>query len=173
MIEITATILKFATQGEKTGWSYIKIPFAMAQQLKPGNKKSFRVKGWLDKHEIQGVSLLPMGDGDFIMALNGSIRKAIRKNKGEKVSVQLEVDNKKLKAPAALIACLQDEPEALAFFRQLPYSHQNYFGNWVRSAKTEDTKAKRIVHCVNALSKKFDFGQMLRSIKKDKDEFLS
>ena len=34
--------------GEKTGWSYIEIPAAIAQQLKPNYKKSFRVKGkWM------------------------------------------------------------------------------------------------------------------------------
>ena len=48
MIKFTATILKFDKQGEKTGWTYIIIPSEMAQQLYPGNKKSFRVKAsWM------------------------------------------------------------------------------------------------------------------------------
>jgi hypothetical protein len=48
MIKFTATLLQFQEQGEKTGWTYIQVPLAMAQQLKPGNKKVFRVKGKLD-----------------------------------------------------------------------------------------------------------------------------
>lgn len=45
MIDYTTIILQFAEQGEKTGWTYIEIPADLAQQIKPGNKKSFRVKG--------------------------------------------------------------------------------------------------------------------------------
>ncbi|HLK27952.1 MAG TPA: YdeI/OmpD-associated family protein [Puia sp.] len=172
MVEFTTTILQFAKQGEKTGWTYIKIPAAIAQQLKPGNKKSFRVKGQFDDHQIKGVSLIPMGEGDFIIALNTSIRKAIGKNKGAKLHVQIEVDYKKPQPPAELLECLKDEPEALIFFKQLSGSHQNYFSNWIKSAKTEATKAKRIALCVNAMSKKFDFGQMMRSAKKDKEDFF-
>ena len=82
MIKFTATILKFDKQGEKTGWTYITIPSEMAQQLYPGNKKSFRVKGKLDEHSIEGVALMPMGEGDFIMALNAGMRKGIGKTKG-------------------------------------------------------------------------------------------
>ena len=48
MVSYSTTILKFDEQGEKTGWTYIVIPSAIAQKLKPGNKKSFRVKGKLD-----------------------------------------------------------------------------------------------------------------------------
>jgi len=63
MIDFTTTILQFGQQGEKTGWHYIEIPADIAQQLKPGNKKSFRVKGKLDHFSFSGVALLPMGGG--------------------------------------------------------------------------------------------------------------
>ena len=77
MIKFAATILKFDKQGEKSGWTYIIIPSEMAQQLYPQNKKSFRVKGKLDAYAIEGVALIPMGEGDFIMALNAGMRKSI------------------------------------------------------------------------------------------------
>ncbi|MBS1668194.1 MAG: DUF1905 domain-containing protein [Bacteroidetes bacterium] len=172
MVQFPATILQFAEMGEKTGWSYIKIPIAVSEKLIPGNKKSFRVKGKLDDYEIKGVSLLPMGEGQFIMALNANIRKAIKKNKGMKLLVQLELDSNKPKPPTALIDCLKDEPEAYAYFKSLPLSHQNYFGNWIKSAKTDTTKAKRIVRCVEAMRKKFNFAEMIRSVKVDKEDFL-
>ena len=68
MITFITTIQKFEKQGEKTGWTYIEIPEAIATQLLPDNKKSFRVKGKLDNFEINGVALLPMGLGNFILA---------------------------------------------------------------------------------------------------------
>jgi uncharacterized protein YdeI (YjbR/CyaY-like superfamily) len=63
--------------------------------------------------------------------------------------------------------CLQDEPEALNYFNSLNKGHQNYFTNWINSAKTDPTKAKRIAATINALNKKWDFGQMIRAMKKD------
>jgi hypothetical protein len=167
MVRFDTIILQFGEQGEKTGWSYIKIPAAIAGKLKPGNKKSFRVKGMLDDHPIQKVALIPMGEGDFIMALKATLRKAIRKNKGAKLKVQLEVDNAEIKPPADLLECLADEPKAMEFFSKLAKSHQNYFGNWVRSAKTDATRAKRIAQAVNAMAKSKNFGEMVRALKQD------
>jgi len=166
MIQFTATIKKFDKQGEKTGWTYIEIPAVAAQKLNPENKKGFRVKGKLDDYSISMVALLPMGGGDFIMPLNAQMRKGIKKQKGTKLSVKLEVDTNELKPPSELIECLQDEPKALEYFNSLTKGHQNYFTNWINSAKTDPTKAKRIAATINALEKHWDFGQMLRAIKK-------
>jgi len=45
MIQFIVTIHRFEKQGEKTGWTYIEIPVDIAEKLKPGSKKSFRVLG--------------------------------------------------------------------------------------------------------------------------------
>src|ERR1700742_1305211 len=112
MVKFKTIILKFGEMGEKTGWSYINISANLAQQLKPDNKKSFRVKGKLDDHAISGMALIPMGEGDFILALKAAIRKAIRKQAGDSVDVQLQVDKKEILPPKELLDCLADEPEA-------------------------------------------------------------
>lgn len=172
MIEFTTTVHQFAQQGEKTGWTYIEVPPDLAQKLKPGNKKSFRVKGKLDDHAIKGVALLPMGGGKFILALNASMRKGIHKKKGAILKVKLEVDNKEYQLNKEFVECLEDDPPALSFFQTLPKSHQNYFSKWIESAKTIETKAKRIAQAVNGLSKKQGYPQMLRELKKQKDELI-
>src|SRR4051812_6296220 len=46
MIKFSAILLQFAEQGEKTGWTYIQVPVEITQKLKPGNKRSFKVKGY-------------------------------------------------------------------------------------------------------------------------------
>ncbi len=172
MIKFRTTILKFDAQGEKTGWTYIEIPAATAHLLMPDNKKSFRVKGLLDSYAIKGTALMPMGGGNFIMALNASLRRGIKKRKGALLDVQIEIDNEQIITPSELVQCLADEPVAKAFFNSLTKSHQHYFIKWIESAKTEPTKVKRIAQIINALSKKIDFGLMLRSAKQDKDELL-
>ena len=170
MVQFNTTIKKFDSQGEKTGWTYIEIPAAIAQKLNSNNKKGFRVKGKLDDYEFSMIALLPMGGGDFIMALNAAMRKRIRKQKGAIIKVKMAVDTNEIKPPEELIECLQDEPEAFKYFKSLPKGHQNYFTNWINSAKTDPTKAKRIAATLNALNKKWDFGQMMRAMKKMSDQ---
>ena len=162
MITFTATILQFEKKGEKTGWSYINMPADIAEQLKPGCKKSFKVKGKLDSHSITQVSMLPMGDGNFIIPFNADMRKGTGKKKGAMIKVQLTEDKKEYEVNKDLMDCLADEPAALAFFKTKTRSFQNYYSKWIESAKTETTKAKRIAMAVSSLSKKIEFGEMLR-----------
>jgi hypothetical protein len=169
MIRYSATIKQFSAQGEKTGWTYIEVPAALARQLKD-DRKGFRVKGKLDEYSFEMLSLLPMGEGNFILTLKAGIRKAIRKRKGDTVKVQMEMDAGEITAPAALTDCLEDDPDALKKFQSMPRSHQHYFINWINNAKTVETQAKRIAHTVNAMLRGWDFGQMLRAIKKEKEE---
>jgi hypothetical protein len=166
MIEFTATLKQFAEQGEKTGWTYIEIPVDIAQSLKPGNKRSFRVRGKLDKYSIAHVALLPMGGGGFIMAVNATMRKGIGKKKGAMVKVKLEEDKKEFQFNNDFIECLADEPAAMEFFKTLAGSHQRYFSKWIDEAKTEPTKTRRIAWAVTALSKKQGYPEMLRSHQK-------
>ncbi len=172
MIEFFATIKKFNNQGEKTGWTYIEISEAVAQMLKPNNKKSFRVKGSLDDYSFEGLALIPMGEGNFILALNASIRKKIRKQKGASLNIRIEADNTPVQLNEELLECLADEPKSLAFFNQLTPGHRKYFSNWIASAKTDATKTKRIAQTINALSRHWDYGQMIRAQAQEKDNIL-
>ncbi len=169
MIEYKTTILRFDKQGEKTGWTYIEVPEDIAQQLLPGNKKSFRVKGKLDKHPIKQMALLPMGEGHFILPLKADIRKAIGKKHGAQLLVSLSVDKSEFKLSEDFMACLEDEPKALTFFKSLTPGHQKYFSKWIEEAKTEATKIKRITMAVNALAKSLGYPEMLRAEKAKKE----
>ena len=170
MIRFTTVIKKFDDKGEKTGWTYIEIPAAIADKLKPNNKRSFRVKGSLDNCTFEGIAVLPMGDGNFILALNATIRKKIRKQNGSSITVNIEADSSPVKLNTELLECLADEPESLSFFNQLTPGHRKYFSNWIDSAKTDATKTKRIAQTLNALSNHQHYGEMIRSltIKREK-----
>jgi hypothetical protein len=169
MVQFTATIEKFKNKGEKTGWTYILIPASIAVQLNPSTKKSFRIKGKIDSITVEGLALLPMGEGNFILALNATLRKKIKKLIGDKIFLQICLDKNEYQLPEDFVACLKDDLEAYTFFNNLSKSQRNYFGKWIQEAKAETTRTKRLVHAISALSKKKDFGQMLRSLKNDKD----
>ena len=168
MIHFNTVIKKFGEQGEKTGWSYIEIPEEMASKIKPGYKKSFRVKGLLDNFKIERMSMLPMGNGNFIIPLNAAIRKALGKRKGAVIKVSIEADERDVEINKAFLECLADEPKALEFFNSLARSHRNYFSKWIKSAKTEETKANRIARAVTALSRKLGYPEMIRMGKEEK-----
>jgi Domain of unknown function (DUF1905)/Bacteriocin-protection, YdeI or OmpD-Associated len=167
VVQFVATIKKFEKQGEKTGWTYFEIPADVAEEIKPGNKKSFRIKGKLDEYKISGIALLPMGGGVFIMALNAAMRKGIHKRHGAMLKVQLEEDKTPFQFNKDFMECLADEPKAKSFFETLSGSHQRYFSKWIDDAKTEPTRVKRITMAVNALANKRGYPEMLRAQKEN------
>lgn len=168
MLKFTCTIKKYGEQGEKTGWTYIDISEDVASKLSPGTKKSFRVKGKLDNYDFAGFALIPVGEGNFILPLNAGVRKALGKAKGAALEVNLELDTSVVQICPELMQCLSDEPKALAYFTKLPPSHQKYYSNWIESAKTFETKAKRIAQAVTACSRQQHYGEMIRSLKEDR-----
>ena len=166
MVHFKAEIEKFDQAGEKTGWSYIFISSALANQLKKDCKRSFRLKGKIDDVEIAGLATTPIGDGDFILALKASLRKQLRKEVGATLSVSLEEDvDFKIEMPEDLALCLQEETHLMQNFLCQAKSHQNYYINWINQAKTEVTRTKRIVMTVIAMDKNQDFGTMIRESK--------
>ena len=163
MVRFTATIQRFGEMGEKTGWTYVLIPADLAQQLVPGNKKSFRVKGWLDKHPLRQVAVMPWGDGSFLLAINAEMRKGTGKRQGAELQVALEPDTSPILPPDELMECLTEEPEAMAYWESLSGAHRNYFIKHIETAKTVETRALRVASCLQALQQRMDYGAMLRS----------
>jgi uncharacterized protein YdeI (YjbR/CyaY-like superfamily) len=111
------------------------------------------------------VALLPMGEGDFIIPINGGMRKVIKKEAGASVEVSLEEDTDEFILSPDMMACLEEEPSALAAFQKLPGSHQKYYSKWVDSAKTVETKSKRIRMVLMGFAMGMDFGEMVRYYK--------
>lgn len=175
MVTFTATLRKFGAKGEKTGWTYIDVPAAVAEVLNGGPKKAFRVKGRLDDFAIQQVGLVPMGasaepdeTGDkapYILAINATMRRELGKEAGAIIQVELERDESELSLSEDLLVCLADAPDARAFFETLPRGHQQYFSNWIDSAKTIPTREKRLSQAIAGLSMKLGYGAMIRHFR--------
>lgn len=139
----------------KGGWSYIEI-----KEISPDHKAHFgmvRVKGSLDNYELNQYNLMPMGNGNLFLPVKAEIRKKIKKEAGDLVHVKLYLDQSPLVIPQELIDCLQEYPGAYEFYNTLTDSEKKQYLNWVYSAKSEDTKASRIVKMIDKLleGKKF------------------
>ena len=168
MISFTAELMRMGQNGEKTGWTYFYVPNAVAEALKPGQKASFRVKGLLDDFPIKLVATIPMGsrtefdDASFIIPVNADMRRGIGKEAGATVRVMLDLDTDPLPQSDDLLICLADEPVALANFEKIPLSHRNYYFKWIESAKTHETKTKRIANTVTGMSRGLTYAEILR-----------
>ncbi len=166
MTRFTAVLQRFEEKGEKSGWTYIEIPIDVTEQLNPGVRTSFRVKGRLDNHSLEQTALIPIGEGTFILPTNADMRRAIRKQEGAMVTLELEIDTSPIELSKDMMDCLADDPPALAFFNTLPRGHQNYFSQWIESAKTTETRVKRISQAVRGLAMNMGYGEMVRYFKK-------
>jgi len=164
MVVFDAEIERFEKMGEKTGWTFVFIPVEIANQIKANCKKSYRIKGKLDNVAIRGVALTPMGEGNFIIPLKASLRKELKKAEGALLHLELEEDTEfKIEMPADLELCLLEEKHCIENFMKLPKSHQNYYINWLNTAKTDQTRTKRLTQIVIAMDKQMDFGEMMRN----------
>ena len=84
------------------------------------------------------------------------------------LQVRLEEDiDFKVEMPADLQECFDFEPEAFEFYNSLAKSHREYFIKWIDSAKTNETRAKRIVNTVNAMLRKWSYNEMIREMRKE------
>ena len=166
MITLKAEIERFEANGEKTGWSYVFIPQNVADQIKVNNRREVRVRGLIDQISVVGMCMMPVKGEGFILPLKKSLRQSLRKECGASIVLQLEFDaDFKIEMPEDLEVCLAEEENLLERFLAMPKSHQNYFINWLNTAKTEPTRTKRLVMIVNAMFNQLDFGGMIRSGK--------
>lgn len=171
MIDFSAEIQKTLQKGAKMGWSYIEIPMAIAQQLKPDYRQFYRVRGEIDGQSFAGLALTPVGDGDYILPLNGQMRKLLRKRVGDVLFLRLEEDQDfNIEIPEDLAACLLEDGNLMERFTALPKSHRNYFIKYINEAKTEPTRTKRLTMTVEALMLEIDFGAMIRLNKSRKQQ---
>ena len=136
----------------KGGWTYTLIPEVLPDKHSPFGW--VKVKGNIDGYEFKNYRLQPMGDGHLFFAVKAEIRKAIKKEAGDVVRIILYRDNTPLEIPEELIACLKDEPNAYENFQQLTESKQKEFIDWIYSAKTDETKVKRIVATIDKVVKR-------------------
>jgi hypothetical protein len=134
----------------KGGWTFARLP-----EVKPDKKAWFnwvRVRGFIDDYEIKAYHLMPMGNGQLFLPVKSAIRKKIKKDAGDTISVRLYFDNDPVEIPPALLECLRDDPDAHSHFFKLTESEKKQAIDWIYSAKKEETRDSRIVVLLNLLS---------------------
>jgi hypothetical protein len=155
---------KLEKQNKLGGWTYLIVPAAHIKKLQP-QKRAFRVKGAVDDFTFKRVSLLSMGNGSYLLPFNAGMRKGTGKKFGDKVTVAMELDESKPKLSRDLLQCLKEDVEAQSFFNTLSPFFQSFYSSWIESAKTPETKTRRLVALVTTLAQKQGYHEMMKAYK--------
>jgi len=147
LVNKTYLLEKFQGKG---GWTFAQIPEILQNKNAPFGW--VRVRGSIDGFEIKGYHLMPMGNGKLFLPVKAEIRKKIKKQAGDSVHVILFEDNFPTEIPEELKACFLDVPGTFEKFQQLSDGEQKASIDWIYAAKTEDTKARRILATIEKLN---------------------
>lgn len=141
--------------GGKGGWTYAEVPEILQSKERPFGW--VRVKGFIDSYEIKNYNLMPMGNGKLFLPVKAEIRKAIKKQQGDSVRIQLYADNLPTEVPEELKKCFKNEPMLLERFLTYSDKDQRDFIEWIYSAKTDEIKIVRINKAIDLINsgKKF------------------
>jgi Domain of unknown function (DUF1905)/Bacteriocin-protection, YdeI or OmpD-Associated len=139
----------------KGGWTYVAIPEVLQDKHSPFGW--VKVKGFIDNFEIKNYKLMPMGNGKLFLPVKASIRNKIEKKEGDWVKIVLFTDNSPIAIPEDFLLCLMDDPTAHKTFLSYTNGQQKEFIDWIYSAKTDETKIKRITETLRKLVNKNKF----------------
>jgi hypothetical protein len=91
--------------------------------------------------------------GEFMLGLSKEVRGQARVADGDEVEVQLELDRaeRTIEVPSALAGALAGDPPAAAAYERLAYTHRKEFVRWVREARGEETRERRIAKTLEML----------------------
>lgn len=141
----------------KGGWTYAEVPEVLKDPHSPFGW--VKVKGSIDGVKFANYRMMPLGNGNLFLPVKAEIRKKIGKEAGDTVHVILFADHDPPAIPVALKACLRDSPPALSRFQTLSEGEQKAFINWIESAKTDATRAKRIAQTIDKVLRGESFYQ--------------
>ena len=92
-----------------------------------------------------------MKNGKYLLPLKLELRKKTNIKEGDMVEVWLYVDNNDLFVPEEISDCIEDFPDALAFFNSISESNRKYYIDRVFEAKNLETKVTRINKMIDRL----------------------
>lgn len=83
---------------------------------------------------------------EFLLPVNGDVRKAAGIAAGDELDIDLELDTapREVTVPADLAAAMNGDTDATRFFDGLSYSQKSGFVSWIESAKKPETRQKRV-----------------------------
>ena len=128
----------------KTG-TYIEVPLDVPAVFGPERPP---VGGTLKGAPLHTIA--KYGD-TYFLPVNRELREDVGAVAGETVEVELELDTKPrtVRLPKDLASALDDE--ARAAFDRMSYTHRKEYVEWIKEAKREETRGRRIAKAVELI----------------------
>ncbi len=128
-------------------WTYFKVPFNVETLY--SSKARVPVKGTINGYSFSS-SLLPRGNGSFIMVVNQNLRNNIGLSVGDVVDVTMELDTveREVEVPDDLAEALSRHQSATDIFSNFSYSRQKEYVDWINDARKLETRKSRVQKAV-------------------------
>ena len=127
----------------------IEVPAAVVAQLGSSKKPAVRVtiKGYTYRSTVASMG------GRFMLPVSAQVREAAGVAARDKVDVDVELDTapREVTVPADFSRALTREPAAKRFFEGLSFSNKQRIVIAIDSAKTPETRERRIARSVDGL----------------------
>lgn len=109
-----------------------------------GTAKTPPVKVTVNGHTFAG-RIGRMG-GESLLGFNRAVREACGVEAGQEIDLVVTLDDapREVELPPALAAALERDADARARFDALAFSHRKEFARWLREAKRDDTRDRRV-----------------------------
>jgi len=133
----------------KGGWTYAALPVKNKPHTWFGWMK---VRGRVDDFELKNCTLMPMGNGNLFLAVKAEIRKKIKKEAGDTVTVTLYSEEPPSAVEDDFFLCLEDEPAALEAFEKLKKKDQDACRAWIFATTNDNIKVERMAQVINQLA---------------------
>jgi len=138
-------------RGPSGAWIHMDMPFSVEEVW--GTKARIAVRGTVNGFPIRS-SLMPRGKGVFYMAFNKEMQAGAKARIGDTVRVVMEPDlvPRTVTVPSDLRKALKAAPREDKIFSGFSYSHRKELVDWIEQAKKPETRAARIVRCLEMLA---------------------
>lgn len=138
----------WASGGNNVG---IVVPDEIVQSF--GRGKRVPVKVTIN-HDYTYRSTIALMGGKFLISFNAETRSATGRGAGDEVEVTIELDDapRTIEVPADLADALAATPSAAEAWATLSYSKQRAHLEPIAAAKTDETRARRVLKVIEALS---------------------
>jgi hypothetical protein len=143
--------MKFGAKIELAGKTAtgIEVPAAVVTKLGSSKKPAVRVtiNGYTYRSTVASMG------GRFMLPISAQVREAASVAAGQKVDVDLELDNvpREVTLPPDFAKALSRDAAANRFFEGLSFSNKQRIVISIEAAKAPETRERRIVNAVSSL----------------------
>jgi hypothetical protein len=145
-------VVSFRTTLWAAGGNNVGIIVPEETVLAFGRGKRVPVVVTIDGDYSYRNTIASMG-GQFLISFNAETRAATGKSAGDEIEVTLEVDDapRTVDIPTELTEAFNANPMAAKAWSTLSYSKQRAHAQSVESAKSDDTRMRRVQNIIDAL----------------------